>query len=193
MSCADLGTYHTPADDLCGKNTHSKHDTLTQCWANVGPPSTTLSHHEPSIGSKCRACREKSIAALLTRCYLAISGAIKHVDWTNVPPHIPYISIETGLFIEYLDHVDQVSGSNSTYRAYWSWPRSCLLRFPLPKPTLRRVPGALAQSLWRLQLSDLSPISIRKGKSISKFLIEMRENWVTVSCLLMGLVPVHVD
>ena len=23
----------------------SKHETLTQCWANVGPPSTTLSQH----------------------------------------------------------------------------------------------------------------------------------------------------
>ena len=27
-----------------------KDETLTQCWTNVGPPSTTLSQHQPSIG-----------------------------------------------------------------------------------------------------------------------------------------------
>ena len=27
-----------------------KHETLTQCWTNVGPPSTTLSQHKPVLG-----------------------------------------------------------------------------------------------------------------------------------------------
>ena len=30
-----------------------KHETLTQCWADVGPPSTMLSQNEPSIGLPC--------------------------------------------------------------------------------------------------------------------------------------------
>ena len=29
----------------------SKHDTLTQYWMNVGPPSPTLAQHSPSIWS----------------------------------------------------------------------------------------------------------------------------------------------
>ena len=31
-----------------------KHDTLTQCWVSVGPPSTTLNQHKRSIGLPCR-------------------------------------------------------------------------------------------------------------------------------------------
>ena len=34
----------------------SKHDTLPQCWANVGPASTTQGQHYPSIESMCRVC-----------------------------------------------------------------------------------------------------------------------------------------
>ena len=34
----------------------SRHDTSTQCWANVGPASSTLSQHQPSIGWTCRVC-----------------------------------------------------------------------------------------------------------------------------------------
>ena len=34
-----------------------KHETLTQSWTNVGPPSTTLAQHQPSIGLLCRFCR----------------------------------------------------------------------------------------------------------------------------------------
>ena len=29
----------------------SKHDTLTQCWVNIGPTSKTAGQHSPSIGS----------------------------------------------------------------------------------------------------------------------------------------------
>ena len=34
----------------------SKHDILTQCWGNVGPPSLTLGQHCPSIWSMSRVC-----------------------------------------------------------------------------------------------------------------------------------------
>ena len=34
----------------------SKHDTTIQCWANVGPLSTTLAQHRPNIVSMCRVC-----------------------------------------------------------------------------------------------------------------------------------------
>ena len=34
-----------------------KHETLTQCWANIGPPFTILSQHLPSIGLLCRVSR----------------------------------------------------------------------------------------------------------------------------------------
>ena len=33
---------------------HSKHDTLTQCWVDVGPPSSTSAQHQPGIGSMYR-------------------------------------------------------------------------------------------------------------------------------------------
>ena len=33
-----------------------KHETLNQCWADVGPTSATLAQHQPSIGSMSRAC-----------------------------------------------------------------------------------------------------------------------------------------
>ena len=31
-------------------NTPSKHETLTQCWSNSGPPSATLAQHKTSTG-----------------------------------------------------------------------------------------------------------------------------------------------
>ena len=34
----------------------SKHETSTQCWVNVGPPSPTSPQHSPSIGSMYRVC-----------------------------------------------------------------------------------------------------------------------------------------
>ena len=38
-------------------NSHlSKHETSTQCWTNIGPPSTTLAQHWSNIGSMSRAC-----------------------------------------------------------------------------------------------------------------------------------------
>ena len=35
---------------------HSKYETLTQCWFNVGPPSMTTAQHWISIGSMPRVC-----------------------------------------------------------------------------------------------------------------------------------------
>ena len=34
-----------------------KHETLTQWWVNVGPPSATVSQHKPSIGLLCLVWR----------------------------------------------------------------------------------------------------------------------------------------
>ena len=42
-SSTHLGT-HTALDPA-----KLKHDTLTQCWANVSPPSTTLGQHSPAL------------------------------------------------------------------------------------------------------------------------------------------------
>ena len=33
-----------------------KHETMTQCWFDVGPSSTTLAQHQTNIGSTSRAC-----------------------------------------------------------------------------------------------------------------------------------------
>ena len=34
----------------------SEHETLSHCWFNVGPPSTTLAQHWTNNGSKSRVC-----------------------------------------------------------------------------------------------------------------------------------------
>ena len=34
----------------------SKHEALAQCWADVGPSSTTLAQHQPNIGPAPRVC-----------------------------------------------------------------------------------------------------------------------------------------
>ena len=34
----------------------SKHEALAQCWADVGPSSTTLAQHQPNIGPTPRVC-----------------------------------------------------------------------------------------------------------------------------------------
>ena len=38
------------------KNGPSKHETLNQCWFNVGPPSTTLGQQQTNIGSASGVC-----------------------------------------------------------------------------------------------------------------------------------------
>ena len=37
-------------------NTPSKHETLTQCWYSVGPPSGMLAQHQTSTGSSPHIC-----------------------------------------------------------------------------------------------------------------------------------------
>ena len=34
----------------------SKHEALANCWADVGPSSTTLAQHQPNIGPTPRVC-----------------------------------------------------------------------------------------------------------------------------------------
>ena len=43
-----------PADP--DKVVPSEHDSLSQCWVTVGPPSATLAQHHPSTGSTRRDC-----------------------------------------------------------------------------------------------------------------------------------------
>ena len=51
----------------CARGRHTpmrnpnKHETLTQSWGNVGPPSTTSAHHYPNIVSTSRVCWHYSI------------------------------------------------------------------------------------------------------------------------------------
>ena len=49
---------HHPQDFLLAQFSlyPSKHETLTQCWFNVGPPSARLSQHWTNIGSMYRVC-----------------------------------------------------------------------------------------------------------------------------------------
>ena len=37
-------------------NCPCKHETLTQCWSNAGPPFATLTHHQACTGSTPRVC-----------------------------------------------------------------------------------------------------------------------------------------
>ena len=51
---------------------------LTQCWANVGPPSTTLCQHYPSIVSTSCVCRKthsqrtRGVDPMLFYCWPAV-------------------------------------------------------------------------------------------------------------------------
>ena len=49
-------TAHVVCVSLCVSVQAVEHDTFTQCWVYVGPPSTTLTQHYPSIGLLCRVC-----------------------------------------------------------------------------------------------------------------------------------------
>ena len=40
------------ANDALHNSHPSKRDTLTQCWPNVGPPSTTLGQHYSALGER---------------------------------------------------------------------------------------------------------------------------------------------
>ena len=42
-----------------------KHETSSQCWFNVGPPSTTLTQHWTSIGLTYRVYRGRTVSAII--------------------------------------------------------------------------------------------------------------------------------
>ena len=72
-----------------------KHETLTQCWANVGRPFGTLAQHQTTTGSTLRV-RWVSVCAVVTlsRIYfspaLSMVRAVKHETltqcWSNFDP-----------------------------------------------------------------------------------------------------------
>ena len=45
------------------KEDHIKHETLNQCWADVGPASQTLGQQQPSIGSMSCVCRDSVVSS----------------------------------------------------------------------------------------------------------------------------------
>ena len=45
------------------KEDPSKHETLNQCWADVGPAAQTLGQHQPSIGSMSCVCRDGVVSS----------------------------------------------------------------------------------------------------------------------------------
>ena len=45
------------------KEDPSKHETLNQCWADVGPAAQTLGQNQPSIGSMSRVCRDGVVSS----------------------------------------------------------------------------------------------------------------------------------
>ena len=57
----------------------SKHDTLTQCWLNVRPPSPTLAQHSPRIGSMYCVCWVYATSTAL-RQHLIYNCGINSLD-----------------------------------------------------------------------------------------------------------------
>ena len=43
-------------------SSHHKHETLTQCWVDVGPASETTGQHQPNIGPTSRVCSQQTKA-----------------------------------------------------------------------------------------------------------------------------------
>ena len=54
----------------------SKHEALAQCWADVGPSSTTLAQHQPNIGPIPRVCWDtaKSVRPQMLARYITFRG-----------------------------------------------------------------------------------------------------------------------
>ena len=65
-------------------NTPSKHETLTQCWSNSGPPSATLVQFKTSTGSASRVC----CAVGLTEQAATDLMAVKY--WASVAGVVQY-------------------------------------------------------------------------------------------------------
>ena len=58
-----------------------KHETLTQCWCNVGAPSTMLARHWTNIGSTCRVYR---VSADYWRSFHAVCSTRRHSKWPRI-------------------------------------------------------------------------------------------------------------
>ena len=62
-------------------NTPSKHETLTQCWSNYGPPSAMLAQHKTSTGSTPHVCWAAGQAVqadtdpVSGKCWASVAGA----------------------------------------------------------------------------------------------------------------------
>ena len=61
-----------------------KHETLTQYWANVGPPSATLAQHQTSTGSTSQSvslcCGESVSDSFLPSAFYGTGGQTQDVD-----------------------------------------------------------------------------------------------------------------
>ena len=59
MKHGDLLSYIRNESNVCQMlwrgHLNSKHETLTRCWFDAGPPSATLEQHQTNIGSTRRA------------------------------------------------------------------------------------------------------------------------------------------
>ena len=71
-------------------NTPSRHETLTQCWSNAGPPSTTLAQHQTSTGSTPRAnTKHLDSVGLMLRQHRR--------RWTNIKPTLAQCIVLAGM------------------------------------------------------------------------------------------------
>ena len=82
-----------------------KHETLTRCWANVGPPSTTLTQHSPILG------------------YRVVFGATlnvgqRHRRWANINPALVHSVVPILPACRYQQHEVLTIGLNG----YWPAP-----------------------------------------------------------------------
>ena len=112
-AAVDLGhvPYMTWSRSLRDKT--PEHDTLSQCWVNVGPPSATLAQHQPSIGSvpsvRCPQCMHPCI---IWSRYLAVlvlmvySMVIFNNRWPGLLSYFSFISGESWLHILLAQHYE---------------------------------------------------------------------------------------
>ena len=55
----------------------SKHETLTQCWVNIGSSSLTLAQHFPTIEqTSCVSCELKS----LNKAFIYLAGILEQLE-----------------------------------------------------------------------------------------------------------------
>ena len=93
--CPVLGfkwSYHSLCTIRHKKLLLSKHDTLNQCWFDIGPSSATLAQHQTSIVSMCRVCWVRwegcpNPVLRITNLYDNVSRTVSHrTQSQNVQP-----------------------------------------------------------------------------------------------------------